>query len=261
MQIMKMNKYLLPVAVFFLVSASAQETQRIDELNESIGTSTKSLKSSATNQETINNVDKQTKVLEFDYKDTYKEYENLKLYNNQLQKIIDSQNEEIASIISQIDELDNTNINIIPLMLKMTASLEQFILLDIPFLLEERMTRLQSIKEAMDRGDVSTSEKFRKVAEAYQIENDFGRTIEAYRGSVNFEGKEFNADFLRIGRVALMFITTNGDKAAFWNKATNSWEKSSSALKRSTEEGLKIALKQSPPSLIKIPVTVYEKNN
>ena len=150
------------------------------------------------------------------------------------------------------------SINIIPLMLKMTASLEQFISLDIPFLLEERMARVDSIKVAMDRGDVSTSEKFRKVAEAYQIENDFGRTIEAYRGSVNFEGKEFNADFLRVGRVALMFVTTNGDKAAYWDKSSGSWMKSSSALKRSTEEGLKIALKQSPPALIKIPVTAYE---
>ena len=253
-----MNKYLLPVALFFLVSINAQETQSLDELNESVGTSTSSIKSSAANQQTINSIDKQTKLLEFDYKDTYKEYENLKLYNDQLQKIINSQNEEIDSIITQIAELDNTNINIIPLMLKMTASLEQFISLDIPFLLEERMARVDSIKVAMDRGDVSTSEKFRKVAEAYQIENDFGRTIEAYRGSVNFEGKEFNADFLRVGRVALMFVTTNGDKAAYWDKSSGSWMKSSSALKRSTEEGLKIALKQSPPALIKIPVTAYE---
>jgi hypothetical protein len=244
--------------LFFLVSTNAQETQSLDELNESVGTSTSSIKSSAANQQTINSIDKQTKLLEFDYKDTYKEYENLKLYNDQLQKIINSQNEEIDSIITQIAELDNTNINIIPLMLKMTASLEQFISLDIPFLLEERMARVDSIKVAMDRGDVSTSEKFRKVAEAYQIENDFGRTIEAYRGSVNFEGKEFNADFLRVGRVALMFVTTNGDKAAYWDKSSGSWMKSSSALKRSTEEGLKIALKQSPPALIKIPVTAYE---
>ena len=94
-----------------------------------------------------------------------------------------------------------------------------------------------------------------------QIENDYGRTIEAYRGSVNFEGREFNADFLRVGRVALMFITTNGDKAAYWDTSLNSWVKSSGAIKRSTEEGLKIALKQSPPALINIPVTAYEKNN
>tara|TARA_B100000965_G_scaffold202171_1_gene168806 strand:+ start:42 stop:821 length:780 start_codon:yes stop_codon:yes gene_type:complete len=259
---MKFNKIFLPFAFIFIVNINAQETTNsIDELNESVGTSTQSLKDSAANQRNINTIDKQTRELEFDYKDTYKEYENLKLYNDQLQKIINSQNEEIESIILQIAELDNTNINIIPLMLKMTASLEQFISLDIPFLLEERTSRIENIKEVMDRGDVSTSEKFRKVAEAYQIENDYGRTIEAYRGSVNFEGKEFNADFLRVGRVALMFITTNGDKAAYWDTSSNSWVKSSGAIKRSTEEGLKIALKQSPPALINIPVTAYEKNN
>jgi len=259
---MKFNKIFLPFAFIFIVNINAQETTNsIDELNESVGTSTQSLKDSAANQKNINTIDKQTRELEFDYKDTYKEYENLKLYNDQLQKIINSQNEEIESIILQIAELDNTNINIIPLMLKMTASLEQFISLDIPFLLEERTSRIENIKEVMDRGDVSTSEKFRKVAEAYQIENDYGRTIEAYRGSVNFEGKEFNADFLRVGRVALMFITTNGDKAAYWDTSSNSWVKSSGAIKRSTEEGLKIALKQSPPALINIPVTAYEKNN
>ena len=259
---MKIIKTFLPLTFIFIISINAQEsTNSIDELNESVGTSTQSLKDSAANQRNINTIDKQTRELEFDYKDTYKEYENLKLYNDQLQKIINSQNEEIESIILQIAELDNTNINLIPLMLKMTASLEQFISLDIPFLLEERTSRIENIKEVMDRGDVSTSEKFRKVAEAYQIENDYGRTIEAYRGSVNFEGKEFNADFLRVGRVALMFITTNGDKAAYWDTSSNSWVKSSGAIKRSTEEGLKIALKQSPPALINIPVTAYEKNN
>lgn len=259
---MKIIKTFLPLTFIFIISINAQEsTNSIDELNESVGTSTQSLKDSAANQKNINTIDRQTRELEFDYKDTYKEYENLKLYNDQLQKIINSQNEEIESIILQIAELDNTNINIIPLMLKMTASLEQFISLDIPFLLEERTSRIENIKEVMDRGDVSTSEKFRKVAEAYQIENDYGRTIEAYRGSVNFEGREFNADFLRVGRVALMFITTNGDKAAYWDTSSNSWVKSSGAIKRSTEEGLKIALKQSPPALINIPVTAYEKNN
>jgi hypothetical protein len=258
---MKFYKLLLPSALFFFIGINAQEsTQSIDELNESVGTSTKSIKDSAANQKNINSIDKQTREIEFDYKDTIKEYENLKLYNDQLQKIINSQNAEIESIVLQIEELDNTNINIIPLMLKMTASLEQFISLDIPFLLEERMARVNSIKEVMDRGDISTSEKFRKVAEAYQVENDYGRTIEAYRSSVLFEGKEFNADFLRVGRVALMFLTTNGDKAAYWDTSSNSWVKSSGAIKRSTEEGLKIALKQSPPALINIPVTAYEKN-
>ena len=57
MRVMKMNKYLLPVALFFLVSTNAQEAQSVDELIESVGTSTNSLKTSASNQQTINTID------------------------------------------------------------------------------------------------------------------------------------------------------------------------------------------------------------
>ena len=174
---------------------------------------------------------------------------------------ITSQEEEIQSILDQIDELDNININMIPIMLKMIDALDKFVTLDIPFLITERTERVDNLKSIMDRGDISTSEKFRKVTEAYQIESDYGRTIEAYRSEVEFDGETFNADFLRVGRVSLAFVTSSGDKAGFWNKSTGRWEESSAAVKRSTIDGLKIALKQAPPTLITIPLTSYENSN
>ena len=75
-----------------------------------------------------------------DYQSTTKEFESLKLYNDQVQKIINSQLEEIENIIIKIDELDKTNQRIVPLMLKMIEGLENFILLDLPFLMTERST-------------------------------------------------------------------------------------------------------------------------
>ena len=255
----KINNFywVLFLAPFLL---NAQETPQPDNLGESLDISTNSLNLGAQNQKELDQLSEETRLIEFDYKDTFKEYENLKLYNDQLERIIASQEEEIASIINQIDELDNININMIPLMLKMVDALEKFILLDVPFLKDERTSRVQNLKDILDRGDVSTSEKFRKITEAYQIETDYGRTIEAYRSSIDFDGENFNADFLRIGRVALMFVTTNGDKAGYWNKTTNTWEPSSGTIKRATVDGLKIALKQAPPTLITIPLTSYDEN-
>ena len=144
---------------------------------------------------------------------------------------------------------------------KMIDALDKFVNLDLPFLMNERIQRVNSLKDIMDRGDISTSEKFRKVTEAYQIETDYGRTIEAYRDTINFDGETFNADFLRIGRVSLAFVTSDGDKAGYWDKSSGSWQESSGSVKRSTIDGLKIALKQAPPSLITIPLTSYEKTN
>ena len=167
----KINNFywVLFLAPFLL---NAQETPQPDNLGESLDISTNSLNSGAQNQKELDQLSEETRLIEFDYKDTFKEYENLKLYNDQLERIIASQEEEIASIINQIDELDNININMIPLMLKMVDALEKFILLDVPFLKDERTSRVQNLKDILDRGDVSTSEKFRKITEAYQIETD-----------------------------------------------------------------------------------------
>lgn len=250
------------VSLFLLYGPEAlTQDSKNNQLDKSLDISTSSINSGAANQERLNKIDDETRLLEFDYKDTIKEYENLKLYNDQLQRIINSQEEEIISILNQIDELDNININLIPIMLKMIDALDKFVSLDIPFLKSERTERVSNLKSIMDRGDISTSEKFRKVTEAYQIESDYGRTIEAYRSEVNFEGETFNADFLRVGRVSLAFVTSNGDKAGYWNKSSSSWEESSASVKRSTIEGLKIALKQAPPTLITIPLTSYENSN
>ena len=250
------------VSLFLLYGPEAlTQDSKNNQLDKSLDISTSSINSGAANQERLNKIDDETRLLEFDYKDTIKEYENLKLYNDQLQRIINSQEEEIISILNQIDELDNININLIPIMLKMIDALDKFVSLDIPFLKSERTERVSNLKSIMDRGDISTSEKFRKVTEAYQIESDYGRTIEAYRSEVIFEGETFNADFLRVGRVSLAFVTSNGDKAGYWNKSSGSWEESSASVKRSTIEGLKIALKQAPPTLITIPLTSYENSN
>ena len=252
--------FLVSLFVLYGPEALTQDSKN-NQLDKSLDISTSSINSGAANQERLNKIDDETRLLEFDYKDTIKEYENLKLYNDQLQRIINSQEEEIISILNQIDELDNININLIPIMLKMIDALDKFVSLDIPFLKSERTERVSNLKSIMDRGDISTSEKFRKVTEAYQIESDYGRTIEAYRSEVNFEGETFNADFLRVGRVSLAFVTSNGDKAGYWNKSSGSWEESSASVKRSTIEGLKIALKQAPPTLITIPLTSYENSN
>jgi len=254
---------LLTISLCYLCvnSSQAQEVTNQEQLQNSVSNSKSSIESGAQNQKRLNQLDDETREIEFNYRDTMKEYENLKLYNDQLQRIINSQEEEMLSIMQQMDELDNINISMIPIMLKMIDALDKFVNLDLPFLMDERIQRVNSLKEIMDRGDISTSEKFRKVTEAYQIETDYGRTIEAYRDTINFDGETFNADFLRIGRVSLAFVTSDGDKAGYWDKSSGSWQESSGSVKRSTLDGLKIALKQAPPSLITIPLTSYEKSN
>ena len=243
------------IALVFCASLFAQETVEDKNIVEdTIKISTTSIEKSGLTQEQIVKLDEQTRVLLADYQSTSKEYDSLKLYNDQVQKIINSQIEEIENILIKIDELDQTNQRIVPFMLRMIDGLENFIQLDIPFLMDERTDRLNNLKVTMDRGDVSTSEKFRLIVEAYKTELEYGRTIEAYRDNIIIDDVETSADFLRVGRIALTYLTVDGSKGGYWDTNSQTWEKASSSIKRSTEDALKVASKQAPPALIKIPV-------
>jgi len=243
------------ITLVFCASVFAQETVEDKNIVEdTIKISTTSIEKSGLTQEQIVKLDEQTRVLLADYQSTSKEYDSLKLYNDQVQKIINSQIEEIENILIKIDELDQTNQRIVPYMLRMIDGLENFIQLDIPFLMDERTDRLNNLKVTMDRGDVSTSEKFRLIVEAYKTELEYGRTIEAYRDNIIIDDVETSADFLRLGRIALTYLTVDGSKGGYWDTNSQTWEKASSSIKRSTEDALKVASKQAPPALIKIPV-------
>jgi len=256
-----MKKFILITPLFFSLFALGQD-QAVEEVNpvtESVAVSSKSIEKSGLTQEQIVKLDETTRILLADYQSTTKEFESLKLYNDQVQKIINSQIEEIENIILKIDELDKTNQRIVPLMLKMIEGLENFILLDLPFLMTERSTRVQNLKNTMDRGDISTSEKFRLITEAYKTELEYGRTIETYRDNIVIDGVETSADFLRVGRIALTYLTVDGNKGGYWDTQASSYMKASSSIRRATGDALKIASKQAPPALIKIPL--YRDSN
>jgi len=247
-------KYIYIIAVLCVPLFSQSITEDENIVKDTIGISTASIEKSGLTQEQIVKLDEQTRILLAEYQSTSKEYDSLKLYNDQVQKIINSQIDEIESILIKIDELDQTNQRIVPFMLRMIDGLENFIQLDLPFLLDERRDRLNNLKVTMDRGDISTSEKFRLIIEAYKTELEYGRTIEAYRDNIMIDDVETSADFLRIGRIALTYLTVDGSKGGYWDTNSQSWEKASSSIKRSTADALKVASKQAPPALIKIPV-------
>lgn len=256
---MKKNLYFLTLIFSSFHSFAQDAMEENNVVNDTILLSKSSIEKSGLTQEQIVKLDETTRILLADYQATSKEFDSLKLYNDQVQKIINSQIEEIENIILKIDELDKTNQRIVPLMLKMIDGLENFVLLDLPFLMKERSTRVLNLKKTMDRGDISTSEKFRLITEAYKTELEYGRTIETYRDNILIDDVETSADFLRVGRIALTYLTVDGNKGGYWDTQSSSWQKASSSIRRATADALKIASKQAPPALIKIPL--YRDSN
>ena len=95
------------------------------------------------------------------------------------------------------------------------------------------------------------------MTEAYQIENDYGRTIEAYKDTIEIDGQERQVEFLRIGRVAYMYQTEDGKISGVWDQQARRWENADD-YKTEIRAGLKIAKKQVAPDLLILPVSAPE---
>ncbi len=180
------------------------------------------------------------------------------MYNTLLQRQVNNQVQQISELRESIDQVEVINRQIVPIMTRMIESLEQFVALDVPFLDEERRERIEGLKELMERQDVTVAEKFRKVTEAYQIENDFGRTIESYKGTLNIDGATREVDFLRIGRVGLYYQTADGTLSGAWDQPNREWVSLGSEHKNNIKFGLQIAKKQVAPDLVLLPVDAPE---
>ena len=179
--------------------------------------------------------------------------ESLQRYNMLLEEQVRSQEAEVASIGRQMVEIETTSRQVQPLMQEMVNTLDQFIKLDVPFLLEERTARVAELKRIMDRADVSIAEKYRMILEAYQSELEYGRTIEAYSGRLGTGPDARTVEFARLGRVTLLYRTHDGSETGYWDAQKKDWVQDAS-LRGAVEEALRRAKDDGPPELLTVPV-------
>jgi TolA-binding protein len=246
---------LLIMGIVTAAPAQSQEDQYIEPAQQ---TAEQINESAQQSQATIDNIAGQIDSKLQQYKTLIKEMEGLEVYNGQLRRQIQNQQDEMQSLNDAIDEVSVIERQITPLMINMIEGLEQFISLDTPFLAQERTDRIAALNTMMDRADVAPSEKFRRVMEAFQVEMDYGRTIEAYSGLQNIDGQDREVQFLRIGRTALLYQTRDASRQGVWNKQTRQWEELDSSYRTQVTKGLRIAKKQLAPDLLMVPVAITD---
>jgi chromosome segregation ATPase len=234
-----------------LLCASLGVHAQTERVNNVIGEQLKAEEAARASEKRIAQLDSETAGMLGEYRQMTAEATSLKAYNEQLATQVSSQQEELATLTRQLGEVETTSREVLPMMQRMLATLEQFVKLDLPFLPQERTARIAQLRDMMTRADVSISEKYRRIVEAYQIETEYGRTLEAYQGTIS--GK--TVDFLRVGRVALMYQTLDGKETGYWDAVAGKW-KLDNGYDDAIKEGLKVARKQAAPDFVSIPVRV-----
>jgi hypothetical protein len=139
-------------------------------------------------------------------------------------------------------------------MYKMIETLEKFVELDVPMAIDTRKERIEGLRTVMSDSNVTTSEQFRLVLEAYEIEANYGTAFESYQGELDLGDRTITADFVHMGRIAFVAQSLDMKNSWVWNNESRAWDKLDDSYLKAVKETIAMARKQLPMDLTKLPV-------
>lgn len=255
---MKKTLILKKTALAVITSAILGGTAVAGPFESSVTVEKRIDKAATSSQSKINKLAEQAADAAFEYRNTLSRVDSLETFNTQLRRQVKSQEESITNMASEMESIDETEKGVLPLMDEMIKTLDQFVSLDIPFNLEKRTQRVADLHKMMDDADISVSEKYRKILEAYQIEMGYGNVMQADSGSIDRDGQPVEVDFLRVGRTAYIYLTKDRSSGRYWNKADKQWVELPSEYIDEVSEAIKMSDGIVPVEMFKIPVAVAE---
>ena len=248
------KKSLIASAMVGALALTASNFAAADALTNLQKEEAKIFKASAKSQNKINNIYEQSQELIAEYRNTIDEADVLRGYNDHVQRMVDDQKANIVSLQKQIDGIDKVKQGVVPLMYKMIDSLEKFIELDVPMNIERRKERVANLRTVMDDSNVTVSEQFRLVLEAYEIEANYGTVFAAYQAELDLGDRMVTADFLHMGRISFVAQSLDMKNAWVWNNEQRAWEALGDEYLKPVTDAIRMARNQLPKDLTKLPV-------
>ena len=248
------KKSLIATAMVGALALAVSNIAAADALTDLQKAEAKIFKQSKKSQAKINTLYEQTQDLLAEYRNTVDEADVLRGYNDHVQRMVDDQKANIVSLQRQINGIDKIKQGVVPLMYKMIDSLEQFIELDVPMNIDRRKERVANLRTTMDDSNVTVSEQYRLVLEAYEIEAGYGTIFDAYQAEIDLGGRTLTADFVHMGRIAFVAQSLDAKNSWLWNNDKRAWEELGDEYLKPITDAIRMAKKQLPMDLAKLPV-------
>ena len=224
------------------------------EVDDSLDVVSKTNRSAAASQAKIDTLSIETRDLLEEYRKLQDGSEYQAAYTRELEELDRSQQLRIEELNQEIARVQVTRQRIVPLMRSMADALEKFVVLDLPFRHEKRINAVLQLKARLNQPDLSASARFRLLLEAYQLEQAYGTSLEAWRDSLDYQGETLSVEFLRVGRVAMYFQSLDGATSAYWDAAGDQWVELDDAFNRPLLQALRVARNLAALQLLQLPM-------
>ena len=175
-------------------------------------------------------------------------------YNQQLQAQLQQQQQLRARLQESMTSVRETRMELLPMMKEMVAVLTAFVGNDIPFLWQERQLRLTELKRLLADANVSVADKYRRILEAYQIETEYGDTIETWQAQLPLADSEKTVQLVRVGRVALYYLSLDNRHGGYWDNHTRHWLPLPASWLANVQQVQQLAANKIAPTLLDIPL-------
>ncbi|MCP4045414.1 MAG: DUF3450 domain-containing protein [Gammaproteobacteria bacterium] len=242
------------IGVICLALSSFTPASNAAVLNDSQQVISQTNNEAVRSQQNVDRLAGETRVLLEEYRRVQNSAEYQEVYTRELQQLKASQLARIESLKRQVEEAGITQQRIVPLMRSMADSLEKFVVLDLPFHHEERINAVLQLKQRLRKPDLALSVKFRLLLETWQIEQDYGVTIETWPGPLELPDSTLSVEFLRIGRVALYYQSRDGLSSGYWEKSEKRWIPLTTHYNQQITRALRVARDQVSPELLNLPM-------
>ncbi len=252
-------KALAPFASLIVAGASQAAEVDTSIIDQALNIIDQQNQAAAQSQENVTKLSNSASTLFEEFKVENDNLEAMLVLNAGLRKQISIQEQNVATIQQSITDVAVVTQEMPMLINKMLTSVEQFVELDIPFQIEERRSRLQFARDAVDSPDVSVAEKFRQILVLYQVENNYGRTHETYATTLNLEGTDRDVDMLRVGRIALIYQTKDRTMTGAWDQQSRQWIALDPVQYRTAiQRAISVSSGLSSPAILELPIAAPE---
>lgn len=244
------------------VAAAAGAAHAQSPLDQALQVARQSTQQGAQAQEQIDEVADQADDLERQYLALRQQIDDQEVFVQQQEVFLQSQGVEISELRRQLERVDTLEAEVIPMLLEMTVSLEDFIEQDLPFQTDLRQSRLDNIRNLLGDATVSPAETYRVILNAYEIESSYGRSLRVYEDVVETEGEPAQVKFLQMGRVALIRVFQSGPRAGdmeMMTKDNQEWRSLPSGYTANVQRAIRIGEEVTTPEVFIAPLPGPER--
>mgnify|MGYP000005812584 CR=1 FL=1 len=222
--------------------------------------------SAATHQETqrelqarIDAADDETRALLVRLREARQEAARLESYTAELTPLNADRAARIERQRTALENLEATRESLPGLLRQQVEELADFIEQDLPFLKDERLARVQRLRDNLSNASLSNDERLDQLLNAWQQELSYGQGLDTWRaGLIGAEDTE--VQYLRVGRVGLYYLTLDGQHGGAWKTQNDSWQVLDDSALSELRQGISMARDQQAPSLLTLPLSVPVEN-